>query len=105
MFDLTTRLESPLGDMNQTQSMVFVIISKLDPATRADLAVSQKLPHGDVLLNWHMFSPKLYNRCLAASYFSACWKSSVVPDFKNSDEHSDSSNYQPISLLPFLAKY
>lgn len=48
---------------------------------------------------------KNYNICLAVSFFLTCWISySVVPVFMYSGEHSERSNYRPLSLLPFLGK-
>ena len=48
---------------------------------------------------------KLYNKCLAESWFPSCWKySSVVPVFKNNGERSDPGKYRPISILPIIIK-
>ena len=67
-------------------------------------------PHGIPAIVLKMCSPelspilaKLFNMCLAVSVFP--WKvASIVPVFNGVGEHSESTNYCPISLLPIISK-
>ena len=43
--------------------------------------------------------------CLAVSVYPSSWKvASVVPVFNGAGEHSECTNYRPISLLPIISK-
>lgn len=83
----------------QTQSMSYSI-TKLKPYKARDFGYTY---NRNVLMKWLLFSLKLYNMCIAASYFPDCGKSiSVASVIKNSFEQTDPRTIDQRDFYIFL---